>query len=89
VTSTRRARGQPARGARSQGGNEYLATEPLGLAGMDPRREEITASSQLGQARTPLYGRCTDAGCLAQHHSRSEAGWQPSVNPIPDALQRG
>lgn len=52
VTSPRRAKGQPARGARSQGGNEYLATWPLGPAGMNPRRDEITTNSQRGQART-------------------------------------
>jgi hypothetical protein len=57
VISSRRARGQPARGARSQGGNEYLATWPLGPAGMNPRRDEITTSTQRGQART----RFTDA----------------------------
>ncbi len=42
MISSRRARGLPARGAGSQGWDEYLATRPLDPAGMNPRREEIT-----------------------------------------------
>jgi hypothetical protein len=47
VIPLRRAQGLTARGARSQGGNEYLATWPLGLLGMNPRREEITSEVEV------------------------------------------
>jgi hypothetical protein len=68
VISSRRARGLPARGARSQGGTEYLATWPLGPAGINSRRETPQASRSIFYRRYP-YLEAFDS--LASHLDRS------------------